>query len=97
VLLPLKFNDGRPVPEALVADTVLELFYQFGAVSSETQTIHGQWGYATELYRDELVRVFVDTEDSDATIDFFVGYKEQLKLRFDQIDIWIVTYPIEII
>jgi len=97
VLLPLKFNDGQPVPDTLIADTILELFDQFGAVSSDTQTIRGQWGYAAEIYRDELVRVFVDTEDSDANIDFFVGYKEQLKLRFDQIDIWIATYPIEII
>jgi predicted Zn-dependent protease len=44
VLLPLRFNDGQPVPDGLIADTVLELFDQFGAVSSETQTIRGRWG-----------------------------------------------------
>jgi len=94
VLLPLKFNDGQPVPDALIADTIFELFDQFGAVSSETQTIRGQWGYAAEVYRDDLVRVYVDIEDSEANIEFFVNYKEQLKHRFDQIDIWIVTYQI---
>jgi hypothetical protein len=97
VLLPLKFNDGRQIPDALIAETVLELYDQIGAVSSETQIIQGQWGYAAEVFRDELVRLFVDTEDSDANLEFFVDFKERLKRRFDQIDIWIVTYPIEII
>jgi len=36
VLLPLRFNDGQPVPDDLVADTLLELEQRFGAVSSET-------------------------------------------------------------
>jgi hypothetical protein len=39
ILLPLRFNDGQPVPDDLVVDTLLELEQQFGAVSSETQTI----------------------------------------------------------
>ena len=43
ILLPLRFNDGRPVPGELVADTLLELENRFGAVSSETQTIQGFW------------------------------------------------------
>jgi hypothetical protein len=38
ILLPLRFNDGRNVPDELVADTVLELREHFGAVSCETQT-----------------------------------------------------------
>ena len=35
ILLPLRFNDGSPVPDELVADTLLELRQQFGAVSAE--------------------------------------------------------------
>ena len=41
ILLPQRFNDGRPVPDELIADTLLELEKRFGAVSSETQTIRG--------------------------------------------------------
>jgi hypothetical protein len=41
ILLPLRFNDGRPVPDELVADTFLELRQHFGVVSCETQTIKG--------------------------------------------------------
>ena len=45
ILLPQRFNDGRPVPEELIADTLLELEERFGAVSSETQTIHSAIQY----------------------------------------------------
>jgi hypothetical protein len=41
ILLPLRFNDGQSVPDELIADTLLELREQFGAVSCETQTIRG--------------------------------------------------------
>ena len=60
ILLPLRFNDGSAVPEHLVIDTLLELRQQFGAVSSETQIIQGQWLHAGILHPDELMRLFVD-------------------------------------
>jgi len=60
ILLPLRFNDGQPVPDDLVADTLVELEEQFGAVSSEMQTIRGVWRHEGESYRDDLVRVFVE-------------------------------------
>jgi hypothetical protein len=46
-----------------------------------------------------LRRLFVDVVDSDAESakEYFAEYKEELKLRFDQINIWIATFPIEII
>jgi hypothetical protein len=30
ILLPLRFNDGRPVPDNLIADTPLDLETKFG-------------------------------------------------------------------
>ena len=56
LLLPLRFNDGQPVPDGLIAGTLVELRSKFGAVSSETQTIEGQWQHAGQVYRDELMR-----------------------------------------
>jgi hypothetical protein len=85
------------VPNALIADTILELRQRFGAVSCETQTIHGVWTHEAEVYRDELIRVFVDTADTAITRDFFVEFKDRLKQRFDQLDIWMTTYPIEVL
>jgi hypothetical protein len=43
ILLPRKFNDGQPVPEAAIGSTLMELRTQFGAVSFEPQTIQGTW------------------------------------------------------
>ena len=97
ILLPLRFNDGQPVPDDLVADTLLELEQQFGAVSSETQTIRGLWRREGESYRDDLVRVFVDVADEPEHRRFFLDFKERLKTLFQQIDIWMTTYPIEVL
>ncbi len=50
-----------------------------------------------ELHRDELIRVFVDVPDTVENQQFFVDFKEQLKQRFQQLDIWMTTYPLDVI
>jgi hypothetical protein len=80
-----------------VADTLLELEQQFGAVSSETQTIRGFWRHEGESYRDDLIRVFVDVADDSGHRQYFIDLKERLKVRFRQVDIWMTTYPIEVL
>ena len=97
VLLPLRLNDGTPVPDAAVADTLLELEQKFGAVSCETQTIRGQWRNEGHSYRDDLIRVFVDVADEPESRQFFVEFKERVKARFQQLDIWLTTYLIEVL
>jgi hypothetical protein len=97
ILLPLRFNDGESVPDDLVAETLLELEQQFGAVSTETQTIRGFWRHEGESYRDDLLRIYVDVADDPEHRRFFVEFKELLKARFQQIDIWMTTYPIEVL
>jgi hypothetical protein len=73
ILLPLRFNDGQPVPDDLVAEALLELEQRFGAVSSETQTIRGLWRHEGESYRDDLTRVFVDVADEAEHRQFLLG------------------------
>ena len=97
LLLPLRFNDGQPVPDDLVADTLIELEGRFGAVSCETQAIRGLWHHDGQPFRDDLVRVFVDVVDEPGAREFFVEFKERLKTRFRQLDIWRTTYPIEVL
>lgn len=97
ILLPLKFNDGSAVPGELTAKTILELRDKFGAVSCETQTIHGVWQHSDQEYRDELVRLFIDIPDLAEHRQFLAEYKETLKARFQQIDIWMVTYLLDVI
>lgn len=97
ILLPLRYNDGQPVPEADLAEVVLELRRQFHAVSSETQIIQGHWENEGIVFRDELVRIFVDVPDTNEHRQFFIKFKERLKERFRQVDIWLTTHSIEVI
>jgi hypothetical protein len=97
ILLPLRFNDGTPVPDELLAETLLELRERFGAVSCETQTIRGVWQHQGQVFRDDLARLFVDTDDTQENLQFFLDYKERLKTRFRQINIWMTTYLIEVL
>jgi hypothetical protein len=97
VLLPLKFNDGRPVPDELISTTLAEIEAHFGAVSWETQIIQGFWSSKGTRYRDELFRFFVDVPDLPEHRHFFAGLKDGLKARFQQLDIWMTTHPIDVL
>jgi len=96
-LLPRRYNDQRPIPDELFIQVLLELETQFGSVSSETQVIHGRWRHEGTTIRDELARIFVDVADSDDNRLFFEQFKERLKSRFEQIDIWMTTHLIEVV
>ena len=97
ILLPLRHNDGRRIRKRLVTETLVELRAQFGASSCETQVIQGQWQHQGEIHHDELVRVFVDVEDLPGNRQFFLEFKESLKERFEQIDIWLTSHPIDVL
>jgi hypothetical protein len=97
VLLPLRFNDGQAVPDTVVVDTLLELEQQFGAVSCETATTRGYWRHEGQSYRDDLIRVYIDVADDPSHRAFFLEFKEVIKGRFGQIDLWMTTYLIEVL
>jgi hypothetical protein len=98
ILLPLSRGDGQPDAAELIAATLLELRQRFGATSTETQTIHGATGSSFgQLERDDLIRVFVDVPATRDETSFFEQYKAVLKERFQQADIWMTTYPVEVI
>ena len=96
VLLPLQFNDGRDVPEDLLGEAVQELFAEFGAVSIEKQPIEGRWRKAGNVYRDNLSRIIIDMPDSLKNRRWMARFKARWKKRLHQIEIWVVTYRIEI-
>jgi hypothetical protein len=97
LLLPLRFNNGDLVPKLLLAETVQELEDRFGAVSSETQIIHGRWQSGGRAFRDDLIRIYVDVEDSAKVRHFFVAFKKRVKTRFQQLDVWLISHAIDIL
>jgi hypothetical protein len=97
ILLPLRFNDGQPVSDTLISETLAELENHFGAVSWETQIIRGRWQHETEVYSDDLMRIVIDVEDLVEHRQFFRELKERLKIRFRQIEIYMITHLIDVI
>ena len=97
LLLPTSFNDGAAVPRKLIGQTLREVRKQFAAISVETQPLQGEWQHAGRVYRDLNIRLFVDVPDIPEAREFFVKYKERLKERFQQLDIWMTTYLVEVI
>jgi hypothetical protein len=96
VLLPLQFNDGREVPAEWLADAVLEIVEHFGAASYETQKVEGHWRYGGVLYRDNLVKIVVDIPDSATNRQWMKQFKDRWKARLEQLELWMVSYRIEV-
>lgn len=59
--------------------------------------ICGLWRFEDRLFRDELIRVFVDTLDDPENSQAFLAFKVRLKTPFRQMDIWLTTYPIDVL
>jgi hypothetical protein len=97
ILLPLQFNDGRAVPESLLWQTVEELEARFHAVSWENQIVRGIWHQEGVVFRDNNTRLILYVEDLPEHRAFFVAFKEKLKARFPQLDIWITSHAIDVV
>jgi hypothetical protein len=70
---------------------------RFGAVSAETQIIHGRWSSDGKAFRDDLIRVYVDAEQTAEVQAFFLEFKQQTKARFRQMNIWLVSHVIDVL
>jgi hypothetical protein len=97
ILLPLRHNDGRNVAAESFDRTRQELVAQFGAVSFFPHSLLGTWMYEGNRFEDELVRVVVDVDDTAESRQFFLVFKGILLERFEQLEIYIASYPIEVI
>ena len=96
ILLPTRYNDGAPV-EAEKFDLVIEeLSDRFGGITFHPEHLRGVWLHQGQKFEEANVQVVVDVEDSPEATGFFARYKQILKERFRQIDIWIVSHEIRI-
>ena len=96
ITLPIRFNDGSLVPPERLHDSYEDIVNQFGAVTIQPQPVRGIWRHHGQRYDEENLRFYVDVEDSPENALFFQRWKEILKQRFRQIDIWIVSYEVRI-
>ncbi len=96
ILLPLQFNDGREVPPEWLAEAVLEIVEHFEAASYETQKVEGHWRHQGVLYRDNLVKIVVDAADEEANREWMREYKKRWKQKLEQLDLWLVSYTVDV-
>jgi len=97
ILLPLVYNNGKKIEKEKFYIANQELVKKFEATTTDTIIATGSWVYKGVLYEDKLLRIRIDTEETKKSKDFFKKYKEVLKKRFKQYDIWITSYEIEVI
>ena len=97
ILLPLFYNDGRPVEKEKFVETDDELVRLFGATSTDTVAVRGRWLYQSIVYQDQLIRVRIDVADEPGNWQAVRSLKEVLKVRFDQVEIWITASRIEVV
>jgi hypothetical protein len=64
VLLPVRFNDCREVPNELLGEAVNEIVEQFHAVSFYKEAVEGRWRHGETEYRDDLALLVVDIPDT---------------------------------
>ena len=96
IILPTRYNDGAPVEAERIDLVVEELSNRFGGITFHPEHLRGVWLYQDEHFEESNVRLVVDVDDTPAAADFFVRYKQTLKQRFRQIDVWIISYDIRI-
>ena len=75
---------------------VLEIGDRFGSVSYETQIIEGRWQQAGVVYRDNLARIVVDVPDRKENRTWMKAFKKRWKEKLEQLEIWMVSYRIDI-
>ncbi len=75
---------------------MLEVAANFGAASYETQKVEGHWRQAGVLYRDNLVKLVVDVPDTVKNRAWMQEFKARWKARLEQLELWLVSYCIEI-
>ena len=96
VLLPVRFNDGKDVPEELLGEAVNEIVAQFNAVAFYKEAVEGHWRYDETLFRDDLALLVVDVPETAKNRKWMKAFKARWKQRLEQLEIWMVSYRIDI-
>ena len=97
ITLPTRYNDGRPVEPEKYLLTRREIAARFGALTFLPQPVYGEWTREEVRFEDVNLRIVIDVEDTPENNKFFLSLKPVLKERFQQLDIWIVSYEIRVL
>lgn len=94
IIIPLFYNDGRPVPDTKLTKTLDELTERFTGSSIEDSTIEGRWvetvGKKKVYFKDRNRSLWTICDDSVENRNFLSEYKKKLEIRFKQRSIFIL-------
>jgi len=48
------------------------------------------------LYRDNLVKIVIDASDEEANREWMREYKRRWKAKLEQLELWLVSYTIDV-
>jgi hypothetical protein len=97
IFLPLRYSDGREVPRELVAETTSQIQRRFVRATPKSEVMEGGCRQGGLEYRGQVNRVFVDVEDTPENRRFFIELKARVKAEFEALDVWMVSYPLEVL
>ena len=96
IYLPTSYNDGRPIEKEPFERTYQELIERFEAYSLKEE-VHGAWIYQGKKYEEKNQVLSVVTLDTKANRQWLRSFKETLKQRFQQIEIFMKIVPVDLI
>jgi len=99
ILLPVAFNDGRLVADACpkcLPDSLTEVIDTFGAFTFRADVTLGSWTAGGRRYDDQLFQLIVDVDDTIEHRQWIGHLKAHALQRFEQLEIYVTSYPIEV-
>ncbi|HEY4993575.1 MAG TPA: hypothetical protein VII33_15995 [Nakamurella sp.] len=99
ILLPAEFNDGRLVADACplcIPDSLSEVSDTFGAFTFRPDVALGSWTEDGMRYDDRLFLLRIDVEDTAEHRAWIAHFKSHLLKRFEQLEIYVTSYPIDL-
>jgi len=98
--VPILYNAGRTIEDTKLDFMVDTLKDRFGGYTKSPQTIpfEGYWeGPDGEIYYDKVFLMYIDAIESGGALEFLVEFKRDVAAILDQKEIYIVSWPIEIL
>jgi hypothetical protein len=99
ILLPAEFNDGRLVVDACpqcIPDSLSETIESFAAFTLRPGAAVGSWTADGRRYDDRLYSLIVDVDDTAEHRAWIGHLKSHPVQRFEQLEIYVTSYPIEV-
>jgi len=94
-LVPLHDNEGNPFDPAEIVQVRDEITEKFGSLHFQPSApYYGPWEHKGVVYEDKLLLFIVDGPPEETDVQWFQAYKEELKGRFRQLEIYLVAYEV---